>query len=95
MKHNIFFVALVLALLMIALAMLDASASAKSADTYTIDWYTIDGGGTMSASSGTFTLSGTLGQADAGTLSGGAYTLIGGFWADFLGNRLNLPLIMR
>ena len=36
------------------------------------------GGGTSSG--GMFTVSGTIGQPDAGTLSGGEYTLRGGFW---------------
>src|SRR3989442_3601084 len=46
---------------------------------YAIDWFTIDGGGGASSGGG-FTLSGTIGQPDAGTLSGGNYTLQGGFW---------------
>jgi len=44
-----------------------------------IDWSTIDGGGGTSTG-GLFTVSGTIGQPDAGTLSGGNYTLQGGFW---------------
>ena len=50
------------------------------AQSYTIDWYTIGGGGGAS-SGGDFTLSGTIGQPDAGTMSGGNYTLAGGFWS--------------
>ena len=46
---------------------------------YAIDWLTLDGGGGTS-SGGSFTLTGTIGQPDAGTLSGGNYTLQGGFW---------------
>jgi hypothetical protein len=46
---------------------------------YAIDWLTIDGGGGAS-SGGSFSLSATIGQPDAGTLSGGNYTLQGGFW---------------
>jgi phosphotransferase system glucose/maltose/N-acetylglucosamine-specific IIC component len=46
---------------------------------YAIDWFTIDGGGGTS-SGGNYTLSGTIGQPDAGRLSGGSYTLEGGFW---------------
>ena len=46
---------------------------------YAIDWFTLDGGGGAS-SGGSFTLTGTIGQPDAGTLSGGNYTLQGGFW---------------
>lgn len=40
---------------------------------------TIDGGG-GSSGGGEFQVSGTVGQPDAGTLSGGDYQLTGGFW---------------
>jgi hypothetical protein len=46
---------------------------------YSIDWFTIDGGGGTSTG-GVFTVSGTIGQPDAGTMSGGSFTLVGGFW---------------
>lgn len=49
------------------------------ADFY-LSWHTIDGGGGTSAG-GAFELSGTIGQPDAGTMSGGNFTLTGGFWA--------------
>jgi len=45
-----------------------------------LSWYTMDGGGAMRTYGGAFELSGTIGQPDAGTLSGGAYELTGGFW---------------
>ena len=50
-----------------------------SAQTYSIDWSTIDGGGGTSAG-GVYSVSGAVGQPDAGTMSGGNYTLEGGFW---------------
>ena len=53
-----------------------AAASAQ----YSIDWYTIDGGGGTSTG-GVYTVSGTIGQPDAGTMSGGNYSLTGGFWS--------------
>lgn len=71
-----------------------APASAQSGGGYDLTWNTIDGGGGTSIG-GAYSLSGTIGQPDAGTMSGGAYTLNGGFWVDFLGNKLNLPLIVR
>jgi hypothetical protein len=49
------------------------------AQTYSIDWYTVDGGGGTSTG-GVYSVSGTIGQPDAGHLSGGNYTLDGGFW---------------
>jgi hypothetical protein len=64
------------ALLMLLLAA--AQTSAQPADG--IIWYTIDCGGSVSTG-GPFTLVGTIGQPDAGPpLSGGGYTLLGGFW---------------
>ena len=45
---------------------------------YAMDWYTIDGGGGASAAA-EFDLSGTIGQPDAGVMSGGEFTLSGGF----------------
>ena len=46
---------------------------------YTIDWFTIDGGGGTSTG-GVYAISGTVGQPDAGAMSGGNYFLAGGFW---------------
>jgi hypothetical protein len=46
---------------------------------FDITWSTIDGGGGTSTG-GVYTVSGTIGQPDAGRLSGGNFTLDGGFW---------------
>ena len=49
--------------------------------TYSIDWYKISGGGGTSTN-GPYSLSGTIGQHDAGgPMTGGSYSLTGGFWA--------------
>ncbi|USO00078.1 MAG: hypothetical protein H6810_05290 [Phycisphaeraceae bacterium] len=57
------------------------TSSALAGPDYSINWYTIDGGGGTSAGGG-YTLSGTIGQHDASNaMTGGAYTLTGGFWA--------------
>jgi hypothetical protein len=54
-----------------------------SAQPYSIDWYKIAGGGGTS-SNGQFTVSGTIGQHDAGgPLTGGNFSLTGGFWSLF------------
>ncbi len=55
------------------------SATSLLAQSYSIDWYTIDGGGGTSTG-GVYSVTGTIGQPDAGTMSGGNYTLQGGFW---------------
>ncbi len=46
---------------------------------YNISWHTIDGGGGTSTG-GQYTLTGTIGQLDAGYSAGGNYELLGGFW---------------
>ncbi len=56
-----------------------ANVSPASAQSYSIDSFTIAGGGGIS-SGGAFSVSGTVGQPDAGTMSGGSYSLAGGFW---------------
>lgn len=50
---------------------------------YAIDWHTIDGGGGMGSAGGSYSLGGTIGQPDASVtaMTGGTYTLTGGFWA--------------
>jgi hypothetical protein len=46
---------------------------------YSVDWFKVAGGG-GSSSNGPYSLSGTIGQHDAGAMSGGNFTLEGGFW---------------
>ena len=51
------------------------------AQSYSIDWYKIAGGGGTSTG-GTYQVTGTIGQPDAGgAMSGGQYSLTGGFWS--------------
>ncbi len=47
---------------------------------YTLNWFTVDGGGTTQSSGGSFSLGGTIGQPDAGVMTGGTISLRGGFW---------------
>src|SRR6476659_694984 len=75
------------------LALFMGAAVSASAQQYSIDWFTIDGGGGTS-SGGPYTLSGTIGQPDAGNLAGGNYTLIGGFWGGvFAVQQLGAPTL--
>lgn len=62
------------------LSLLFGGTLAATAQTYSIDWFTIDGGGGTSTG-GVYSVSGTIGQPDAGQMSGGNYTLTGGFWS--------------
>ncbi len=96
MKHKtILLITGLLILIVLTASQPIAPASAQSGGGYDLTWNTIDGGGVTFSTGGAYSLGGTIGQADAGTMSGGSYTLNGGFWVDFLGNRLQLPLILR
>jgi hypothetical protein len=54
---------------------------ATSSAQYSIDWFKISGGGGTSTN-GQYAVSGTIGQHDAGgPMTGGNYSLTGGFWA--------------
>ena len=94
MKHRrLVFVATVVLLLFIAGAALAAS------NGFSIPWWTVDGGGGTSQG-GDFAVSGTIGQPDISPLmSGGDYTVVGGFWGGALPppspNLVYLPLVIR
>ena len=50
------------------------------AQSYSVDWFKVAGGGGTSTN-GQYSLSGTIGQHDAGEMNGGSYSLSGGFWS--------------
>jgi uncharacterized membrane protein len=75
MKHLIFLILLALTLVVGV-----SSSQAQSGGGYDLTWSTIDGGGATFSTGGSYSLGGTIGQPDAGQISGGAYTLGGGFW---------------
>lgn len=52
----------------------------NAAPGFDMSWNTLDGGGVTFASGGDFDLGGTIGQPDTDYLSGGGFTLAGGFW---------------
>src|SRR5450755_1832836 len=63
------------------------------AQSYSIDWYKISGGGGTS-SNGQYVVSGTIGQHDAsGAMSGGNYSVTGGFWSLFAVQTPGAPLL--
>jgi hypothetical protein len=93
MKHKtIFFgLALLSVLLVVGIALAAADAG------YDIPWWTVDSGGGDSNGTG-YSLSGTIGQADAdGQLSGGNYRLQGGYWVGAGGVQYDiyLPQVLR
>lgn len=56
---------------------------------FDLTWHTVDGGGVMRSTGGNFELSGTIGQPDAGAMSGGNFTLTGGFWFEVVASDCN------
>jgi hypothetical protein len=72
---------------------LTACALQALAQSYSIDWSTIDGGGGTSTG-GVYSVSGTIGQPDAcAGMSGGQYSLTGGFWALYAVQTPGAPLL--
>jgi hypothetical protein len=68
-------------LISLMMSLLLGSALAQSGGGYELSWWTIDGGGITFATGGSFDLGSTLGQPDASNpLTGGAFSLTGGFW---------------
>ena len=69
---------------------------AQTGGGYDLSWNTMDGGGAMFSTGGSYSLGGTIGQPDAGKLSGGGYTLVGGFWSGTpAGVSIYLPLVLK
>jgi hypothetical protein len=86
-------------LLIMLLMFIPAVALAQSGGGYELTWNTVDSGGYTFSTGGGYQLGGTIGQPDAGVLSSGAYTLVGGFWSE-IGQvlaqfQIYLPLIMK
>jgi hypothetical protein len=84
-------------LVALALLLIVSTALAQTGGDYDLSWSTVDGGGGESHGGG-YGLMGTAGQPDAGTaLSGGAFTLVGGFWpgAAEASASVYLPVILR
>jgi hypothetical protein len=81
-------------ILILLAALFGLQAVAARAQNFSIDWHTIDGGGGTSAG-GNFSLSGTIGQPDASALpmTGGAFSLTGGFWSLFAVQTPDAPLL--
>ena len=86
MKRKLATIAAALALTVVLLA------GARAADIIVVDWWSVDGGGSRS-NGGAYVLDGTIGQADAGVLSGGSFTLGGGYWAAAIPRTIHLPMI--
>lgn len=87
---------------LVALALLLGALVAKAQTNggYDLSWSTVDGGGYTFSTGGVYSLGGTIGQADAGEMGGGDYTLSGGFWGGIVTiveelYHIYLPLILK
>ncbi|MGH3056166.1 MAG: FlgD immunoglobulin-like domain containing protein [Gaiellaceae bacterium] len=67
--------------------------SAQTGGPYSLTWSSIAGGGAMfsTAASPAYSLGGTIGQTSPGPLSGGAFSLLGGFWSRGFGAIADVP----
>ena len=88
---------LILLLLALTLFIIPLSL-AQTGGNYDLTWSTLNGGGTSSG--GEFSLTGVIGQADAGLLSGGDFSLSGGFLLAMetvgeTGSRVYLPIVLK
>ena len=86
---------------LIALLTAGGAVLAQTGGPYNLEWHTFDGGGGP-MSGGDYSLSGTIGQADAGAaMTGGDYSLQGGFWVGTaavapppIGPSLYMPMVL-
>jgi hypothetical protein len=70
------------------------AAGTACAQPYAIDWYKVAGGGGMTSTGGTYRVSGTIGQPEAsGAMTGGSYSLTGGFWALYAVQTPGAPVL--
>jgi hypothetical protein len=98
MKHTLLFASALAAILLLILLASARPAQADSAEaaSFSISWWTVDAGGGVSTATG-FSLNGTAGQPDAGSLTSAAFSLSGGFWGGQPGllNPMFLPFVRR
>jgi hypothetical protein len=94
MKRKLIMKALRLILSAMAVIFLGAlTVCTTRAQSYSIGWFAIEGGGGTSTG-GVFSVTGTIGQPDAGAaMSGGAFSVVGGFWSIFAVQTPGAPLL--
>lgn len=78
-----------LGMVFVALTLWATACAAPALAIDPITWRTLDCGGVSFVTAGNLRLGATIGQSDAGTASGGTYTLRGGFWIGGLAGTLD------
>ena len=72
------------------------SALALAQEGYDLSWWTADSGGYTFSTGPSYSQGGTIGQPDAGVMTGPGYRLDGGFWpGGAVAYRVYLPLVVR
>jgi hypothetical protein len=100
MKHKFKWRPLMVFIFLISLFFLAGAVWAQTSGDYSLAWNTVDSGGGLRSTGGAYTLNGSIGQAEAGVVLGGAYSVAGGFWPSRSVNPLPpqhiyLPLIQN
>jgi hypothetical protein len=86
--------AVALALVIVAGGVAPSTAQTGGGDY--LSWSTIDGGGYMFSTGGGYSLGGTIGQPEAGVMSGEGYSLAGGFWGGAAAQyKIYLPVVLK
>lgn len=90
---------IVIALVIVIVFIVSGLVHAQSGG-YDLTWYTVDNGGVSFRIGNEYQLGGATGQPDAAMLSGGGYTLVGGFWWDGAASQspehlIYLPFVLR
>lgn len=84
--------------LLIILGFLSVTLALAAPQSFSLPWWTVDGGGGTS-SSAHYSLSGSIGQPDAGVMTGSGYIQEGGFWPvrvrESEWNNIYLPLLSK
>jgi len=75
----------------IALGLLGAVAYAQVGGGFDLSWNTVDGGGGTFSTGGPYSVGGTIGQPDAGSMQNGQWSVQGGFWAAALSTPTPIP----
>ena len=80
----------------LVLALAAAAAVLAQAPAFDLSWSRVAGGGVTVSTGGTYELGGTAGQAEAGAMTGGTFSLTGGFWGGITGQtQIYVPLAIK
>ncbi len=86
----------ILGLFLLILCLSVVGTAIAQVTSYQITWWSVDQGGAVAKTGDGYSLSGSMGQPDAGqAISEGSYQINGGFWVIPENNYIFLPQIMH